>query len=285
MIVGRNSEAYCAAPSIGACGGRNTANTPIAPYKLFTDERIGMFTTDGHLPALTAAVLARLRTRAPRVQCLTNTVAQQITANVLLALGARVSMATHPDEVVAMTAGADALLINLGTLDTARQEAIPRLLADPRVSAKPRVLDPVFVEHSPLRMALALQVVAAGPLIVKGNATELAALDLAPEIVRAETGPVDRITGRGRQIQIANGHPWMAEVTGLGCAAGAAIAAFAAVENDPVHASAAALLAFGVAGELAAAASRGPGSFAVAFIDALTSLTTADLTKTARITH
>ena len=221
-----------------------------------------------------AATLMRLRARAPRVQCLMNTVGQQITANVLLAVGARVSMATHPDEVVAMTASADALLINLGTLDEARIAAIPRLLADERVLALPRVLDPVFIQHSPRRLELARSIVAAGPLIVKGNAAELAALDLPAHATRVQTGAVDRISGGGSAdaVEIARGHRWMAEVTGLGCAAGALIAACAAVEPDPVVASAAALEMFGAAGELAAARSQGPGSFAVAFLDALAAL-------------
>ena len=230
-------------------------------------------------------MLARVRAQRPRVQCLTNTVAQQITANVLLAVGARVSMATHPDEVVDMTVSADALLINLGTPDAARMAAIPRLLADRRVRAKPCVLDPVFVERSPLRMAIARQIIAAGPLIVKGNATELAALALPTHAVRVETGEVDRIGASGHQVTLHNGHPWMAQVTGLGCAVGALIAAFAAVEQDLALASAGALLAFGVAGEMAATEARGPGTFAAAFLDALSGIQAADLTKHARVRH
>jgi hydroxyethylthiazole kinase len=221
------------------------------------------------LPTQSAAILARLRARSPRVQCLTNTVAQQITANVLLAVGARVSMATHPDEVVDMTASADALLINLGTLDAARVAAIPRLLADARVLAKPRVLDPVFAEHSPLRRTLAQQIIAAGPLIVKGNAAELAVLTFATHATRVETGAVDRLRTSDGDIEISGGHPLMAQVTGLGCALGGLIAACAAVEVDPVLASAAALHAFGVAGQHAAKQAAGPGSFAVAFVDVL----------------
>ena len=231
----------------------------------------------------TADVLARLRATAPRVQCLTNTVAQSITANVLLAVGARVSMATHPEEVVAMTASADALLINLGTIDAARIEAIPRLLADRRTRAVPRVLDPVFVEHSPLRMALALQVLAAGSLIVKGNATELLALSVPAHAVCVETGAEDFIRSHGGLTTISNGHAWMAQVTGLGCALGAMIAACAAVERDPVKAATAAVLAFGVAGEIAAANSSGPGTFAAVFIDAIGQLDQRALAERARI--
>lgn len=231
-----------------------------------------------------AFILAAVRRERSRVQCLTNTVAQQITANVLLAAGARVSMATHPDEVVEMTATADALLVNLGTIDAARIEAIPRLLADARIMAKPRVLDPVFVEHSRMRRGIAQRVIAAGSLIVKGNAGELAALELPATATRVETGPVDRITLIGRPtIEIANGHSYMALVTGLGCALGGLIAACAAVEPDAMTAATAAVLAFGVAGEIAAERAVGPGSFAVAFVDAIASLDEVSLNARARL--
>lgn len=233
-----------------------------------------------------ASVLLQIRRTRPRVQCLTNTVAQQITANVLLACGARVSMAAHPEEVVDMTASADALLVNLGTIDAARIEAIPRLLADNRIASKPRVLDPVFVEHSPVRHALAERVIAAGPLIVKGNASELAALRVPAVATRVETGPIDRISSQGkRTIEIANGHPHMALVTGLGCALGGLIAACTAVEADATKAATAAVLAFGIAGETAAGRSNGPGTFAASFIDALANLDQSRLTAVARLTE
>ena len=231
-----------------------------------------------------ANALAAVRQRSPRIQCLTNTVAQQITANVLLAVGARVSMATHPDEVAAMSASADAVLINLGTLDEPRVAAIPRLLSDPHVMSKPRVLDPVFVEHSPLRLALARQIVAAGALIVKGNACEMAALDLPRHATRIVTGQIDRIAHDGAQVSIDNGHPFMALVTGLGCAAGALAAGFASVERDALRASVGAMAVFGIAGEMAARSADGPGSFAVAFIDAIAAMDEAQLRARARIT-
>ncbi len=72
-----------------------------------------------------------------------------------------------------------------------------------------------------------------------------------------------------RLAAIANGHPLMARVTAMGCAGSALVAAFLAVEPDAWTATAAALLALGVAGEVAAARARGPGSFAVEIIDAL----------------
>ena len=55
----------------------------------------------------------------------------------------------------------------------------------------------------------------------------------------------------------------MARVTAMGCAASALVGACLAVEPDAWQATAAALIVIGVAGEVAAARARGPGSFAV----------------------
>lgn len=228
------------------------------------------------VPSAEVELTRRLAERSPRVQCLTNTVAQAITANALLALGVRVSMAIHPDEVVAMTQGADAVLINLGTLDPVREAAIDRLVGSGVLSGKPVVLDPVFVEHSPLRMQRAARLagLGLGRLAVRGNRTEIDALrkvvGTPPHPVTwVTTGPIDVVELGVRRDEARAGHPLMAGVTGLGCAAGAVVAAFMAIEADPVMAALAALTTFGRAGERAGLSCRGPGSFATAFLDEL----------------
>ena len=76
-----------------------------------------------YLPAACADVIERVRAHSPRVHCITNAVAQNFTANVLLAAGARPSMTIAPEEVGSFVASADALLVNLGTFDAARREA------------------------------------------------------------------------------------------------------------------------------------------------------------------
>ena len=72
---------------------------------------------------IAATVLRRIREHAPRVHCITNTVAQQFTTNVLLAAGAVPSMTLSPQEIGGFVAGADALLVNLGTFDAERRAA------------------------------------------------------------------------------------------------------------------------------------------------------------------
>lgn len=230
-----------------------------------------------------AAVLARVASSRPRVHCLTNTVAQNVTANTLLAFGAIPSMAVHVDEVAAVAQGAGAILINLGTISAEGELAIPKLLEVARDQRKPLVLDPVFVELSPLRRHIAREVLRLPDVVVRGNATEMEALqaelDAAQRVTRVTTGRVDHIEGASGSLAIAHGHPLMAKVTGLGCASSALVAACCAVERDPVIAAGAALTTYGIAGEIAAARSAGPGSFAVNLIDALASMDEAVLRR------
>lgn len=223
-------------------------------------------------------LLFRLREKAPRVHCITNTVAQTFTANVLLALGAVPSMTIAPEEVEAFASGADGLLINLGTLDDSRRKAIPLAIAAARAAGRPIVVDPVFVNRSPVRCAFARELLQTHPTLLRVNADELAALFPGEAaagvaggtgITLVVTGEADHVAGAGGDIALRNGHPLLARVTATGCAGGAVMAAFLAVEEDPVVASAAALSVFNVAGEIAAERSRGPGSLVPAFLDAL----------------
>jgi hydroxyethylthiazole kinase len=239
---------------------------------------------------LAATVLARIRERSPRVHCVTNTVAQQFTANVLLAAGAVPSMTISPQEIGAFVAGADALLVNLGTFDAERRSAVEAALQTATENAKPWLLDPVFNERSPERAAFARGLLRRKPAVVRLNRAEFAALsgnDQAGDAparlakthgsVVALTGRVDVVADGARRATIVNGDPLMGLVTAMGCAGSALVCAALAVERDPWLATVAALSAFGVAGEIAARDAGGPGSFAVAMIDALYNLDAATL--------
>ena len=97
------------------------------------------------------------------------------------------------------------------------------------------------------------------------------------------SGATDIVTDGKRVLLVENGHPLMGSISGTGCMAASVTGAFAAVSDDPVIASAAALAAFGVAGEKAAAYAHGPYSFKTALFDELAALTPEDLASCARI--
>ncbi|MCC5977250.1 MAG: hydroxyethylthiazole kinase [Salinarimonas sp.] len=234
------------------------------------------------LAARCAGLLKQIAAHPTRVHAITNAAAQVFTANLLLAAGAIPSLTHARDEAAAFAARADALVINLGTLDEERRHAIPLAMAAARDAGHRIVLDPVFVDRSPPRLAYARELLERRPAILRCNAAEFEALTGAPadpDTLRAEarrlacvialTGAVDLITDGERLIEIHNGHPLMARVTAMGCAGTALIAAFASREDDALIAAASGLLALGIAGEIAGSRSAGPGSFQPAFLDAL----------------
>ncbi len=248
------------------------------------------------LPQITADILERLRERRPRVHCITNAVAQNFTANVLLAAGAVPSMTIAPKEVATFVRRADALLVNLGTFDTERQKASVKAIGAAGAARIPWVLDPVFIDRSKPRAAFARTLIGKAPRAVRLNAAEFAALAggkheaealaryaAAKNTVIGLTGETDFVLDAKRLAKISNGHPLMAKVTAMGCAGSALVAACLAVEQDAWHATAAALIAMGVAGEIAAGRARGPGSFAVEIVDALYGLDRATLVANARV--
>lgn len=244
-------------------------------------------------PSAMAARLERLRAAKPRVHAITNNVAQNFTANLLLAAGALPSTTIAPDEIFHFIARADALLVNLGTLDTDRRAAIPMAIAAAEAQSKPWVLDPVYVDASPPRLAFARQCLASKPTLLRANAAEGATLlgnaaDIPGAAQRhgcviALTGVRDMVSDGTRTAHIDNGHVLMARVTAMGCAGTALIAAFSAIESDAYLATATALVVLGVAGEMAGERASGPGSFPAAFLDALAGLDEAALTDYAKV--
>jgi hydroxyethylthiazole kinase len=98
------------------------------------------------------------------------------------------------------------------------------------------------------------------------------------------TGALDLVTDGTRSVTIANGDPMMGQITAMGCAASALVAAALAVTDDAFTATAAALLWVGVAGDVAAKQAAGPASLAVGLIDTLHRLDAGALITHARVT-
>lgn len=230
-------------------------------------------------PARSLAVLDAVRGKSPQVHCLTNSVARAFTANVLLAIGAVPSMSHDASEVGAFVDTAEGLLVNLGTLDAAMRAAMVAAIDVAEARGLPWVLDPVFADRSPARAAFAGELLARQPAALRLNEAEAAALG-ADELdaarhagtIVALSGEIDRISGPNKTCESDLGDPLMRQVTAMGCALGAVIAAFIATSDDRFDAVCASVHVFGAAGSHAGSFAAGPGSFMPAFLDALFTL-------------
>lgn len=242
--------------------------------------------------------IARVRAVAPLVHCLTNSVVTPFTANVLLACGCAPAMVVAPQEVAAFAAVASALSVNVGTIDAPQAESIRLAVRAAVESGTPWTLDPVAVGALAYRTALCRELLTFSPSAIRGNASEIIALaglgnggrgvdstagsgeavEAALALARrtgaivAVTGAIDYITDGERLLSVANGHPLLQRVTGTGCSLSTLVAACVAGADDRLHAAAAACAWMAVAGEVAAGQAAGPGSFAVALLDALAGL-------------
>lgn len=248
--------------------------------------------------------LAALRAKSPLVHCMTNIVVTGFTANVLLSTGAAPAMIEAVEESAEFAQIADALLVNLGTITAGQAESMTAATRAAHSAQTPWVLDPVAAGAVQYRTKLASGLLAAKPAIIRGNGSEILslagadgaagkgveslaasedAIDAARALARthdcavAVSGAVDHLTDGDVVITVGGGHELMTKVTGVGCALGAVMAAFLAVSESPLQAAISASAVFGTAGRSAAARATAPGSFAVAFLDALHGVQQADV--------
>ena len=266
-------------------------------------------------PAHTSAeLLQRLRDTTPLTHCITNSVVMNFNANALLAIGATPAMVDIPGEAGLFAGIASGLLVNLGTPTQEQREAAREAATGANAAGTPWVLDPVAAGVLSVRTALALELASMQPTAIRGNASEIlavegsgaggrgvdasdstesvapAAVELAQRIgtVVAVSGAVDFITDGHRVAHVANGTKLLTLVTGGGCTLGALTAAFLGAargaDHDAFTAVVAAHVVYEVAAELAASEQAvGPGAFAVRLIDALHTVTPADLAARARV--
>jgi hydroxyethylthiazole kinase len=238
-------------------------------------------------------------------------VSSNFVANVLLSAGAP-AMVDNPEEAALFAGVADAVLINLGTPTAAQVESMRLAAAAAQKAGKPWVLDPIAAGGLPWRGQVAADLLKFKPTVVRGNASEIiglaglgggargvdssaspeaavpAAIDLlAHARAVSASGPVDhvvsRVNGRTVLVKIGGGSALLPRVTATGCALGALVAAYTAVTQDPLTGLISAHVHFSVAAELAEAVASRPGSFAVAFVDALDTVDEATLRSRAKI--
>jgi len=248
--------------------------------------------------------LRKIRAESPLVHNITNYVVMNTTANALLAVGASPIMAHAVEEVEEIVRVAGALVVNIGTLSLPWVEAMVRAGQEANRRGIPIVFDPVGSGATQLRTTTARRLLHdAPPAIIRGNASEIRSLVFAEQgtkgvesahaseetleaarslsrqcrCVVSMSGVKDFIVAEDSIVRISNGHPMMTRVTGLGCAATALTAAFAAVNPSPFQAAAHAMGLMGIAGEMAAERSPGPGSLQLNFLDVLYTIAESDI--------
>lgn len=261
-------------------------------------------------------IIKQTRRRKPLIHCINNHVTSNDCANILLACGGSAIMADDPDEVAEVTAMCDGLVLNMGTPNHRKLEALLKAGKEANRLGHPVILDPVGVGSSVMRRNAGHQLLKQVRFAaIRGNATEIATLvrgtaahrgvdaDIEEAAVEAvdenakhlslETGAVVAVTGDtdivtdGRMIyRVHNGHPMMKTVTGSGCQLSALLGAYLTANPEkPFHAALAAVCAMGLAGQIAherLTLLDGNASYRNYIIDAIFNLTPEDLEKGAK---
>jgi len=251
-----------------------------------------------------------VKAKSPLIHNITNYVVMNTTANALLAIGASPVMAHAIEEVEEMVRIANAVVINIGTLSPKWIEAMKLTLKEANRLNKPVVLDPVGAGATNYRNRTIVELLETGSFsVIRANASEIIAMvssinntkgvdstntaDQALESaeylskksgnVICISGKTDIIVSDKKQLRIYNGHEMMSKVTGLGCTATAVIGAFLGVVDDTFMATVSAMAVMGVAGELAANSSAGPGSLQLNLLDKFYTMTEDEFTKTLKV--
>lgn len=271
--------------------------------------------TEAELRALMARAVREVRETNPLAPSVTNTVTQSFVANAQLAVGGSAAMVYLPDEGECVAALGGAVYINLGTLMPVYEQTVPATARACAAAGKPWVLDPVGVGIGGLRTQLIEAVREMPPAILRGNASEIIAVadlwglggsssdasgdgprgvDSTDSVDAAEraavacarftggavavSGATDLVTDGVQVARLSGGSPLMTCITGSGCSLGGVCAVYACVA-DPFVAALTAAAAYNLAGRRAGETCDGPGSFQVAFLDALYHLTPEDVVE------
>ncbi|MCU4400930.1 hydroxyethylthiazole kinase [Acinetobacter pittii] len=235
-----------------------------------------------------------VQAKTPLVQCITNSVAANYTANVLLASGASPAMIDNPYEAESFTKISSALSINLGTPTSEQMQAMQISAKTAQLNGISWVLDPVG--YGPIlawRSQMIDELLQFKPSVIRGNASEISTLAgnqvqskgvdstlssdqayqqaytlLAHADCIAISGESDYILSKELDvvIQVNGGSPLQPKITATGCALGALIAAYSAV-TTPTIAALSAHVHFAIAGKLAANQAQTMGSFSTIFMD------------------
>jgi hydroxyethylthiazole kinase len=244
---------------------------------------------------------------SPLVNAVTNNVTVNDVAQVILHWGGLPVMSDDEREVGDMVAAAQACLLNMGTVSEEGEATMVEAGEAANEQGVPVVLDPVGMGSTPTRNRVAERLATELDVaIINGNYGEVTALageaadvrgvesvgeysDIATtavacaqkhDTVVVASGETDVVATTEAAYEVTAGHPDMGTVVGTGCMLGGTLATFAGGIDDIEQAALAGTVAFGLAGEAAADGTfgevHGPGSYNVAFKDAIAGLAETD---------
>lgn len=245
------------------------------------------------------ALFSLIRAKKPLLHHITNHVTIQDCANIALAAGGSPVMADGIAEVEEMVSKANALVLNLGTLNAGSMKAM--VLAGRKANEKdtPVIFDPVGAGATHFRSEMAARLLDKVKIdVIRGNHSEVASLldarietkgvdsgEVAEEIhstafraaekfncIVAISGKTDAVASGTHCCLIQNGHEMLARITGTGCTTATLIAAFAGITKNYYHAAIAGTSTMGICGEMAAeslAVNEGLATFRIRLWDRL----------------
>ncbi len=231
-------------------------------------------------------VLSNVEEKSPLVHCITNYVTVNDCANIVLASGGSPIMADDINEVCDITSICSSLVINMGTLNERTIESMFAAGKKANEVNHPTIFDPVGAGASALRNETAIKLIEEVKFsVIRGNISEIkflatgggntqgvdacdadkvtdenidSVIDFAKSFskktgaVIAITGAIDIVADKDKAYIIRNGHPMMSKVTGTGCMLSAVIGSYIGANcNDVLDATATAVCAMGLCGELA----------------------------------
>jgi hydroxyethylthiazole kinase len=260
-----------------------------------------------------ASGLLAVKKKSPLVHQITNYVTVNDCANVTLAIGGSPVMADDLAEAAEMAALAQALVLNIGTLNARTIAAMLAAGKTARNRGIPVILDPVGIGATKLRTDTVKTIIEeVRPTVIRGNMSEikclagfdveikgvdsiaderqgaLVARTLAKRLkcIIAITGKQDFVSDGTRTTLIDNGHELLSKVTGTGCMTSALVGAYCGAMQDWYVGTIAGILTMGLAGEIAKHSlvpGDGIGMFKVRLFDAVYNLTPENIRTQGRL--
>ncbi|MFM2277955.1 MAG: hypothetical protein RLZZ444_186 [Pseudomonadota bacterium] len=243
--------------------------------------------------------LAKLKANGPFVYGVTNYIAANLSANILLAVGAGPAIGVAADWPEAFAAGASGVWINAAGVMSNSPDRILAVAKSAQSAGTPWVLDPVAIgAGARIYDQFIRDLLDFKPTVIRGNASELIALagagtggkgvettassydalpvlnDLAARTgaVVAVSGVTDFITDGTNVVAVEGGDVRLTKLTGAGCSLGALIAAFLPSSESALSGAVAAHAIYAEAAERAGQTAHGTASFGIGFIDELSKL-------------